>query len=284
MNSLKPLGERRYIPPEKALEELEGYSGNDRSGEGSDSGENKGNLERDAVAANIENPRDYIQVPGVNGIHGNPVVISKFEVQGMNKKNYEDTHRAAFQLQKGLYIPTPAIFMPHFKNVVETYKNNQLLLNAEGNPIRREEHEEIYRHLTTNFKDVYNTNQPGAWTWLNARFVPGKSPNSSDLETIIGINPDGDFETRKEPLLQCLSKDAYAEIVFNSQGFPTQKSRKQEYKQGENLYYWKPVNGRVARFYADSDRVDLNCDRDPGNSNSALGVFLCAEGTPKNIK
>ena len=55
---------------------------------------------------------------------GNPVFISKFEVLGMNGKNYEDTHRAAFQLQKGLYIPTPAIFMPHFKNVVETYKNN----------------------------------------------------------------------------------------------------------------------------------------------------------------
>ena len=230
------------------------------------------------INSTLENPRDYIQIQGIKGIHGNPVGISKFEVQGMNGKNYEDTHKAVFQSGKGLYIPTPAIFMQHFKNIVDTYQNNQTIFDASGNPISKGEHEEIYRHLTTNFKDIYGNNQQGAWTWLNAGFVQGTGFNNLDLETIIGINADGTFKTRKEPLLPCLNEDAYAEIIFNAQGIATAKSRKQKYNQGKNIYFWKPRNGRVARFYADSDRVDLNCDGYPEYSNSSLGVFLCAEG------
>ncbi|MBI2507426.1 hypothetical protein HYV89_00560 [Candidatus Woesearchaeota archaeon] len=224
------------------------------------------------INSTLENPRDYIQIPGINGIHRNPIAISKFEVQGMNGKNYEDTHRAVFQLEKGLYIPTPAIFMQHFKNIIDTYQNNQTIFDASGNPISKEEHEEIYRHLTTDFKDIYGNNQPGAWTWLNAGFVQGTGFNNLDLETIIGINADGTFKTRKEPLLPCLNKDAYAEIMFNAQGIATTKTRKQEYKRGENIYFYNPVKGAVAGFRSNSGRADLGCGRNPAGSNSSLGV------------
>ena len=231
----------------------------------------------------LENPKDYVQVPGIKGIHRAPVVISKYEAAGMNNMNYENTHRAVFQLGKGLYIPPPGIFMPHFKNVVSTYKNNQPLLDAEGNPIRREEHGEIYKHLTTNFKDIYGANHSGAWTWLNARFVPGTGFNGLDLETIIGIKPDKTFETKKEPLIQCLDEDkVYADLIFNTQGLSIKKSTEQNYKQGENLRYRKPIKGRVARFGADSNGAGVICYRDPEVSGSALGVFLCAEGASKN--
>ena len=97
------------------------------------------------------NREDYVRIPGMDGLYGNPVFISKFEVLGMNGKNYEDTHRHVLQTQNGLYIPTPAIFMPHFKNVINTYNNKGVLLDASGAQISREEHEEIYKHLTTNF-------------------------------------------------------------------------------------------------------------------------------------
>src|SRR3989338_3911458 len=91
------------------------------------------------INSTLENPRDYIQIQGIKGIYGNPVVISKFEVQGMNGKNYEDTHRLVLQPQNGLYIPTSAIFMPHFKNVVDAYNNNGIILDADGNQINRQE-------------------------------------------------------------------------------------------------------------------------------------------------
>ena len=227
---------------------------------------------------NVKNPGDYIQVPGVNGLYGNPVVISKFEVAGMNNKNYEDTHKAVFQLREGVYIPPPSIFMPHFKNVVSAYKNNQPIFDAAGNPVSRQELEEIYKHLTTNFKDAYGGNKPGAWTWLNARYVQGSGFKKLDLETIIGVDADGTFKTRKEPLLPCLDKDVFAEIAFNAQGIPTQKSAEQNYKQGENIHYYKPVKGRVAWFDAGSVRADLLCYGNPVGSDASLGVFLCAEG------
>ena len=227
---------------------------------------------------NVKNPGDYIQVPGVNGLYGNPAAISKFEVQGMNNKNYEDTHKAVFQLREGVYIPPPSIFMPHFKNVVSAYKNNQPVFDAAGNPVSRQELEEIYKHLTTNFKDAYGGNKPGAWTWLNARYVQGSGFKKLDLETIIGVDADGTFKTRKEPLLPCLDESVFAEIAFNAQGLATKKSAEQNYKQGENIHYYKPVKGRVAGFGADSGGADLGCGRDPGDSGASLGVFLCAEG------
>ena len=221
---------------------------------------------------------DYILIPDVKGLFGDPVFVSKFEVSGTNGKNYEDTHRLVFQSQNGLYIPPPRIFMPHFKNVVGTYNNNGVLLDANANPISGEEHEEIYRHLTTNFKDIYGHNRPGAWTWLNARFVPGSGFNELDLETVVGIEQNGSLRTKKEPLMPYLKKDCYAELEFNAQGLPTSEAAYQEYRQGKNLRSFYPREGSVARFDADSDGAGFDCGRGPQGSNSALGVFLCTEG------
>ena len=220
---------------------------------------------------------DYLQVPNVVGIHGKPVIISKFEIQEANNLNYNGAHE--FALKQGLYVPTPSIFMPHFNNVISTYKNKQPLLDGEGNPIPREEHEDIYKHLTTNHKVVYAGGREGAWTWLNARFVEGTGFNNLDLETITDLLSDGNFQTIKSPLQITLNEDTYAELSFNPQGLPISKSKVQKYKQGDNFYFWKPVLNRVARFYAGSGRARLNCSRDPSIRNASLGVFGCAEGT-----
>ncbi len=39
-----------------------------------------------------------------------------------------------------------------------------------------------------------------------------------------------------------------------------------------NLYYWRPRDGAVAWFDADSDRSSLGCDWDPTDSSAFLGV------------
>lgn len=53
------------------------------------------------------------------------------------------------------------------------------------------------------------------------------------------------------------------------------KSRKQEYKQGKNIYYWYPRKNSVARFYAGSGRALLYCYGNSSGSDPTLGVFTC---------
>ena len=230
--------------------------------------------------ANI-NPREYIQV-GMNGLNGTPVVISAYELQGSNNKNYEDAHK--FVLKQGLYVPTPKIFMIHFRKVINAAKGNGTLRYADGSFVTNSEIEEMYKHLTTNYKDIFGKGYPGAWTWLNGRFVEGTGCLSLDLETITGLNQDDTLRTDTEPLENCLNKDIFVEPIFNRQGFPKSIHNSQTYLAGENIKFWYPRKGSVARFYAGSDGAYLDCYWYPTNTNPSLGVFGCAEGagSPKN--
>jgi len=226
------------------------------------------------IPANI-NPGDYLQIPGANQ------VISKFELPGYNKLNWKDTH---FKLnENGLYMPIPKIFMSHFTNVIDAYKNKKPLFDAKGNDIHRKEVEDIYKHLTTDHIAVYKNqggNQAGAWTWLDALF------EEENREWFIKYNHrvvNGNLSFKKEKLENCLREDCFVDLEFNRQGLALKKSNKQEYSQGENLYFSRPRNGFVAGFNADSYWAWLYCGRDPEDSDSSLGVFACAEGaTLKN--
>jgi hypothetical protein len=216
------------------------------------------------------NPRDYIKV-GINGLHGKPVVISRFELIGSNEKNYENANR--FVLEKGLYVPTPKIFMKHFMNVMAAKQGLAKLYDGSGNEITGNDLDDIYKHLTKDHIAVFGS-QSGAWTWLNAGFNDGK------LETIMGINSNGTFQIKREPLENCLNENAYITFNFNSQGLasPSSKDSNQSYLQGKNIYFYKPVQGAVARFDADSRRAYLDCVRNPTGANASLGVFASAEG------
>jgi hypothetical protein len=217
--------------------------------------------------ANI-NPREYIQL-GINGIHGTSAVISAYELQGSNSKNYEDTHR--FVLEKGLYMPDPRIFTTYFKNVIEAKKGNRTLNYADGTQVLNSEVEEIFKHLTTNHKAVFGS-QPGAWTWLNAGF------NNGNIETVTGMDANKGLIKNIVQLEACLNEDCYINLDFNSQGLAKSKHQEQSYKQGENIYFYFPRNGAVAGFGASSDRANLSCYGDASDTDPALGVFACAEG------
>ena len=106
------------------------------------------------------------------------------------------------------------------------------MLYADASPVNATEVDEIYKHLTTNYKDIFGTNNPGAWAWLNAKFVQGSGDNNLDLETIVGINQDGTFIVDKKPLDCKILEDCFVNIDFNSQGFPKTKSPLQVYMQG----------------------------------------------------
>jgi len=213
-----------------------------------------------SVQANIDRA-DYVNIPNTN------IIIAKFEPDKYKEIDWEGTH---FKLaENGLYMPPPALFMFYFVSVIGAYNGKIQLYDGEGNIILKEEIEGIYKHLTT---DHING---GAWSHLDAKF--SKDGVETDHRVI-----NGELKGKKQSLDKCLMENCYTSLNFNKQGLAIKKSEEQEYKQGENIYYWCPRNGRVAGFGAYSDGAYLDCCRDPQDSLAELGVFSCAEGTSKN--
>ena len=224
------------------------------------------------------NTDDFIQLE-INGIHGNQALISPYELQDHNNLNYGNTHIKL--LNNGLYMPTPYIFMNFFKQVISAYDNKTKMYTAKGKQLSTQEITDMYKHLTKNHIDIYKANNPGAWTWLNGKFIQDVNTEEFDLETVIGLN-NNQLVIKKEKLKSCLNEDCFVKLDFNNQGLALQKDPKQKYHQGTNIYFWSPVDGRVARFDANSDRAYLLvCLRNPSGSIPALGVFGSCEATQK---
>lgn len=218
------------------------------------------------------NPSDYIQIPGTN------VVIAKY--QSLNKSNWEESH---FKLnENGLYMPTPNLMTRHLVNVINAAKGKSTLYDAQGNPILRDEVQELYQYLT---KDGHGG---GVWTWLDAKFVkvPSGAPGQLELclETDYRTITKGrkkELQGKQSSLQSYKEEDCFVGLDFNSQGMPIKISPNQKYEQGDNIYFYHPRANCVARFWAGSDRADLSCVGGPAVSFARLGVLACAEGTQK---
>ena len=220
----------------------------------------------------------------IQGMYGNQAVISCFELLDMNNMNYEDTHKKLFT-DTELYMPDPFIMMNFFTGVIGAQQGGRQLFHPDGSPVNKKLVEEMYKHLTTNYKNVYNRNDVGAWTWLNAQFPEikidkGQGIISGKIERVVGLNIDGTLKKDSRDLEQCLIEDRYADFDFNSQGLLI-KPKGDNYEQGKNVYFWYPRQGNVAWFFAGSDGAGLDCGRDPDASDSGLGVFGCAEGAER---
>jgi hypothetical protein len=195
--------------------------------------------------------------------------------------NYEQAHK--FVLSNGLYMPTPQIFMNYFCNVLEAFdqrenKSGAKILDGNGQPVIGKELEDIYKHLTKDCIAAYKGGKEGVWTWLNARFIRGSGFNGLDLETITGMDSNGNLQPTSTPLLTCHNQNAYVNLQFNNQGLATTPSGDRDYKLGKNINFWTPVKDCVVRFNADFYGADLSCNGYPASANASLGLFACAEG------
>ena len=227
------------------------------------------------VAAAI-NKADYIVLPQ------HSLLIAKYEpdeFKGFKWENKDNPKEGVhYKLrQKGLQMPTVLQLRTHFNNVVESYKGTRKLVDGNGRQLPRNEIEDLYKHLTTNH--INN----GAWTWLNARFVQGSGFQNMNLERVVAVNADGTLKTKVVPLQPCIWENCYVTFDMNAQGLSSNKSDKLEYFLGENIYFFKPRLNQVAEFVAYSDWAVLDCDGDPTDSYSSLGVFACAKGADAKI-
>lgn len=118
--------------------------------------------------------------------------------------------------------------------------------------------------LTEVYKEICEVREPWRAEWLDAAFTDqnGALYITTD-HNLQGYNLKG----RTELLEDHVREDGWIDFTsFNRQGLPTKKARAQK------LYYWSPVAGRVARFYAYSDRAVLYCNWNPTGSGAGLGV------------
>ena len=208
------------------------------------------------------NLQDYIKIPDTN------TLISKRELyQG---KKFDKTHKALNDA--GLFMPSPALFMPYFLKVRNASHGKLILYDGLGNSLSKDETENLWKYLSTDF-------ETGCWTWLDAKFVSGIGFKKMNLLTHKFEN--GKLKEDLKPLEECLFEDCFADLEFNGQNLLTEKCASQEYKQGKNVYFWYPRENAVARFGADSGRANLSCSRNPSDGGSHLGVFACAEAPAK---
>ena len=229
------------------------------------------------------NTDDFIQLD-INGLYGNKVLISPYELLGFNNMNYENTHKKL--LKNGLYMPTPEIFMEFFMQVLNAYDGKSKLFNAKGKQLSTQEITDMYKHLTTDHKDIYNQNHPGVWTWLNSKYKLSAPILLNGIwyrELILGLDESDNFITKTEQLEDFVEKDiykdTYAQLKFNKQGLPIKEDKNQSYNQGKNIKFYPPIDWRVATFSAEVGRAILKCTWIPDVWHPALGVFGCCEAT-----
>lgn len=220
-------------------------------------------------------PQNYIAVPGEAS--DVPVYIAK-EIT-LKGKNWTDTHYAL--AENGLFMPTPKIMVNHFMNVKLAAEGTRTLHDGSGSPILQPEAKEMWDYLS--LADTNYRNTKGAcWTWLDALFKIDPQTVAWFMETdhrVVQQGTNKELQGQMRQLKPHYEQKGLVELSFNDDGLATNASSHDQYNRGENMYFWRLENEKVARFGADSDRAGLDCDGDPTGSNSGLGVFACAEGT-----
>ena len=168
-----------------------------------------------------------------------------------------------FYFNKALFLMYKGIQYPNFK-----------VFDNVGNIVSSEELGSIFDNITKQ-EDPYRAE------WLHAEFPTKKQITHPKIQS------DGTIKIVTEGLGEDnLGSNEKVEITLEywlknstSQGLPRKGTKK------GSLYYWSPGYNTVARFNADSDRVDLDCYSVRGGSDPGLGLrpILTAEGPAKNL-
>ena len=181
-----------------------------------------------------------------------------------------------------IYIPSTGLYVAkertHF-NENWTQCNESLKQEGQGLfMMNMYEFVEFLKHLKENpnqennsiYESITAVRSPYRGEWIDARFNQKQKKMVIDYHK---LDPIGNRELVHEALVDYLDENKtpgidLEEWINNSttQGFPRKDSLRGD------LYYYAPVNGRVARFDADSDGARLKYDRNPDCTDAGLGV------------
>ncbi|HLC55516.1 MAG TPA: hypothetical protein VJJ75_03190, partial [Candidatus Nanoarchaeia archaeon] len=171
--------------------------------------------------------------------------------------------------REGLFMPSPAIFMPYRSHVIRAAAGYVRLYDGTGKRLARDAANEVAKPLTED-----------CWAWLYAKFAEQQGKIFITYNRIKSLDAVEEV-TEVLQLKKNIRDDSLVDLVFNKQGMPVRNSREQEFDAENNIYFRLPVDGSVAWFRAVADWAGLYCVRDRQYSYSAPGVFACAAGAQK---
>src|SRR3989338_10910116 len=284
MNSLKPLGKSNYVSPEEALRDLDNYKPENREGVKKKNSPRKNSNQRLHIGSLTE-PENWLFLEARrHGNHDFPdlyVCLNRLsyspEVKAIKESldfkventaqlevgipyigniNHEQAMWLVEQLGYPLSLRTGVDFL---KELRDGARGSKIVHDGNGNRITDTSRLERFYKEITEVRDPYRAE------WFSDKF--GDNTITHNI-----IKPDGTMQEVTEPvdgLIEDKTPGINLDYWLNNatpQGLPPVNTP------DGNLYYWKPVNGRVAGFYADSVGVCLDCVGYPVNSYSALGV------------
>ena len=185
-----------------------------------------------------------------------------------------------------IYLPTSKIYISKQKDLFgkNWYEQNQKLLSNNQRMPTLPEMWELIFHLKANqdnseLKQIYNEILEQRESWrrenINAKFkIEG---NKTYLQTAIGLDNNGEptysnWAQITSPITENCFVDISNKANINSDGFPVQESSNTSYTQGQNIYFCKPIDGKIAGFVADSYGAYFSCCWGPDYRDDSLGV------------
>jgi len=220
------------------------------------------------------NPADYALIQEGDNVDVAISMIQQFNGAGENGLGLQFFPMLKESIRNNTPLATQKRLIQHLMNVNSAMKGEGVLYDASGNLIEGDK-------LVQYAEGLYHNR----WAYLNGRFPQErkKGTGHNGLDFVI-VNADGS-ETRA-PLKPCLQTACYAELgSMNEQGLLTRQDSIQQYKPGENLYFYPPVlrkdkpeDGYVARLVADPVVARVYCLRHPDVALASLGGIVCAEG------
>ena len=226
--------------------------------------------------------KSRIEIPKTS-IFGVPIegAMERVLAEKQEKPEQETQNRTAPNVEGMVYVPEAGIYFAKKRtHLNEDWNQTHLSLASEKTrmPTIEEFRKSLKyfktskdRELQTLYDEIAQVKSPWRANWLDAYFEKRKD----GLYVLTGN------KTKPEKMEACLMSDKTPGINLESwlsnatsQGLP-----KPEISDGD-LYYWHPLENRVARFSAGSDWADLDCNWGPDDRFSDLGVFAVADNKP----
>ncbi|MBU2523517.1 MAG: hypothetical protein KKE23_04505 [Nanoarchaeota archaeon] len=219
-----------------------------------------------------------------------PAIIRKEKLEAPKVQNLQKSDLKGF-----IYVPSINLYLAKERTLKGKSWNETHKILQEDNKFMPSIYQftEYLKYLQNDHRDkteakeilddILKKTQSG-WKgeWLDAKFE--KRNKGLYLLSEHKIQNGKLIAKSEQPLEKCVTEDCYVDLKFNNQGLPISKSKSQSYNQGKNVYFWQPVDGRVAGFNVGSGRADLYCSNDdPDGRYVGLGVFPCAEGASQKI-
>ena len=222
--------------------------------------ERKPRENRRPIPSTVPNSNSYLILPGnQHGSYEYPDLLVSTE-RTHQGRNWNQAHELLKQ-EDG--------FMLNIRQYVDFLK-----MLKSGNAFDGSGNKVDPSRLSTILEDIIAVRSPWRAEWLDAKFSSeGTLRKKWHVEY---HNAQGN--PIKEELEDCLRSDKRPGIDLDywlnnatNQGLPPKNN------DNGSLYYWHPRNGKVAWFYAFSDRADLGCYWDPSDSVAGLGVRFARE-------